>query len=220
MDLLRIVATAGLVCLVASPSVYAEPPQNMSEWQLAISVRYFECVEPEEPQKRVVHREEDKKSVDPPCMTWRERWIGRTRLELDPSGYTYDTGIAEPRANIFVHDVNKAIYGEETVTNEFGFPATVGELFENPTAYGLVEIASDQERTGALVVSPTFGGVIVRHSGDGPEKVLYPSHKLRGELNEGDVNVIFGKEPTKYLVPRELTDLKSDVPPKSTSIEN
>jgi hypothetical protein len=181
-----------------------EDKTSVTRQEFQIIVDYFVCVKPSG-LPCMCGKEQDKKTC-PKCEEWTEkRETLSGEASLKPDAYSYKTG--PPRANVFISDVARQIYGKGLPKNDAGHDITLEELYKNPQKYGWIEVPSHGQKTGALVVWPSVGGLVVSDNSQAPGnetssvEVVYPSDKKQGQLNKTDAKFLDPGTKPKYLVP-------------------
>lgn len=207
-------AFAIALCLVS----IAQAQQNTaSTWnkELGISFTYYVCVMPKNLSCKCPAKK-DEESTCPKCAEWtKQERSFEVNLALKTSGYSYKSG--PPRANVFVNDAARQIYGKGLPRNNVNHYITLHQLYQDPQKYGWSEVGAKQNKTGTLAVWPSNGGVVVAdHSGETNRtsdsiQVLYPSAKKGGKLNQADVGSIDSGLKPKYLIP-----MSGGLPQKAT----
>jgi hypothetical protein len=188
------------------------------EQNFQITLAYFVCDKPTE-VKCKCEREEEKKTC-PKCEEWvKEERTFNAAIKLNKEAYSYETG--PPRANQFVNDVAKQIYGQG-LPKDNGHTVTFGELYKDPQKYGWTEVPADKPKTGSLAVWPSMGGVVVSDTSQTPQnpaasqtsqndlgavEVLYPSDKKDGQLNRADAKFLDTDAKPKYVIPPHAADM-------------
>jgi len=190
-----------MVAMACKPAALPLSQQEQEKvYTMDVNVHYLVCIKPAD--VACVAISESEKSQCPKCTEWKEVNLKTSKnLDVDPQAYSYDTGSKTPRANVFLSDATKKLFGTGLPKTEAGSPIKVGELYNHPEKYGWIELPPDQEKAGAIVVWPTMGGLVVEGKTE-RILVLHPSDKRKGELKTTDAKYLAPDAKPKFLLPK------------------
>lgn len=202
------------ILMVLPCSANTQPLSHILDTDTAISasikieLSYLRCITPDTCTCVALNEEESKNC--PECLKWEKTYLNRlSSVEARRDSFAYsETG--NPRNRQFLDFASRTVYGITLPRRPDGSPISASQLYQNPHLYGWIELGPDDSKEGALAVWPTMGGLVLKdttaHPGEEQlEKiqVLYPSHKLDGELNVAGAAYLSSKEP-KFIVPEAL----------------
>lgn len=181
---------------------YGQFQQEQTQIPLNITLTVYHCMNPEREPPCSCWKEEDKTTACPGCQEWKRETITDDRvLTLDTLAYTYATGA--PRANYFVQDISEELYEIDFPTTNAGFPITTSSFYRNYAKFGWSEVPPQGDKTGSIAIWRGHAGLVIEEDND-TVKILYPSHKFRGELLEGNAVYVMSTSEPRYVVPNEF----------------
>jgi len=114
--------------------------------------------------------------------------------------YSADDDSYKDKANYFLDDVSKKIYGSSLPWTGSEHPVPTSELYKNYLKLGYALLPDNVNNTGALALWPGVGGVVVDDS-EAVVRVLYPSASRDGKLNVLYARFMSKEYEPRYLVP-------------------
>lgn len=129
-------------------------------------------------------------------------------FSVAPDAFSYERSPLGGRANYFVDEVAKQVYGAGMPTHQDGTLFTTGELYADPVAHGWRVLGEDESYRNAIALWPGVAGVVVADVPDarGAERlrkvdVLYSSHRLEGRLRVLPASSVDKENTPKFVVP-------------------
>lgn len=197
-----LIEPGGLLGQAGKPN--AVPQQSRS---LSIELSYYQCADPSN-CKCVALTEKDRNDCGE-CKKWEQKFLSlASKVTLPTDGFSYQT-TGSPANHDFLNLASQQAFGISLPRRPDGSPIPTSQLYKNPGRYGWLQLGPDDPKEGALAIWSTMGGLVVKDERNPNQQglnrlmVLYPSHKLEGELTVGNA-VYLGIGEPKFIVPEEL----------------
>ena len=140
------------------------------------------------------------------------KWIEvKTSFSIAPNAFAYENSPLGARANHFIDEVSRQIYGQGLPRYKDDTLFTTSELYEDPAEHGWRVLDEDESYLNAIALWPGVAGVVVV---DSPQlrgearirkvDVLYPSHRINGHLRILSAWSIDKKNAPKFIVPAKI----------------
>lgn len=193
------------VCLAISATFAAPSAQAETTYFKCSQGNAFGCVATTEIEKTTC---EDGMGQ---CGKWVEV---KTSFSVAPDAFAYDKSPIGARANHFVDEVVRQVYGQGLPRHKDNMLFTTSELYIDPEAHGWRVLGEGESFINAVALWPGVAGVVVV---DDPAlrgearirkvDVLYPSHRINGHLRILSAWSIDKTNPPKFIVPKPASDV-------------
>jgi hypothetical protein len=202
---------------MAASATFAAPQEEQetafnsrARTRVEIKVAYYECVSPA--ACKCVAATQEEKDQCPECSKWSKVYLPSSAEFLDMNAhYSQD--------EFFLADATREIYGRGSSAGKESESIFVSDFYNNYGSYGWVEVGKDFASSGALVLWPDRGGLLMgggEASGGTPPQILVCSPKPGGgcSVTQIDLAKIEDAGEPRYVIRKELLEKVKAVQPK------